>query len=149
MRRRPFSHASVTLSRSAGKRKRTNGRSSRVNLTRTEITGRMSRCPNCSADRTDEYCPRCGQRRIDPEELSVRHFLNELADEVTDFRTKFKTGRTLWTLVMPGLLTAEFLAGRRQRYLSPFKTYLVCAAMFFLLAPVAGFTLTSMADSDR
>ena len=109
----------------------------------------MSQCPNCQAERTDEYCPRCGQRRIDPQALSARHFLQEVADAVTDFRSKFKTVQTLRRLVVPGLLTAEFLAGRRERYLTPLKVYLVCAAIFFLSAPVAGFTLASMLDGDQ
>ena len=109
----------------------------------------MSRCPNCSGELADQYCPRCGQRRIPADELSVRHFLDELVDEVTDFRTRFKTLRTLRGLVIPGWLTAEFLAGRRQPHLSPFKTYLVCAAIFFLSAPVAGFNLATMLDADQ
>lgn|SRR5215471_918260 len=109
----------------------------------------MPRCPNCSAERTDEYCPRCGQHRIDPDELSARHFLQELADAVTDFRSRFKTAGTLRRLLVPGLLTAEFLAGRRKRYLGPFKLYLVCAAIFFFAAPIAGFTLVSLLDADR
>jgi len=109
----------------------------------------MSRCPNCSAELADEYCPRCGQRRIQPQELSARHFLQEVADEVANFRTKFKTLHTLHGLLTPGLLTAEFLTGRRQPYLNPFKTYLVCAAIFFLSAPAAGFTLASMLDGDQ
>jgi len=32
----------------------------------------MSRCPNCSAEVTQEYCPACGQRRIGPDDLSAR-----------------------------------------------------------------------------
>jgi Protein of unknown function (DUF3667) len=109
----------------------------------------MSQCPNCSAELGDEYCARCGQRRIDPQELSARHFLSELTDAITDFRSRFKTGRTLGLLLIPGALTETFLAGRRKPYLGPFKLYLVCAAFFFLSAPVAGFTLASMLDDDR
>jgi len=45
-------------------------------------------------------------------------------------------------------LTSEYLAGRREPYLSPFKFYVLCAAIFFLSAPVAGFTLASMLQSD-
>lgn len=37
---------------------------------------------------------------------------------------KFKTVRTLRGLAIPGWLTAEYLEGRRQRYLTPFKVYL-------------------------
>jgi len=51
--------------------------------------------------------------------------------------------------MIPGFLTREFLAGRRQSLLSPFKIYLVCAAIFFLSAPVAGFKLESMIVSDQ
>ena len=62
---------------------------------------------------------------------------------------KFKTVRTLHSLLIPGWLTAEYLAGRRQPYLTPFKVYLVCAALFFLSAPLAGFRLVSLIESDR
>ena len=109
----------------------------------------ISQCPNCSAEVADEYCPLCGQRRIRPEELSGRRFLHELVDEITSFRSKFKTLDTLRGLLIPGWLAAEYLAGRRQPYLSPFKVYLVCAAMFFFSAPMAGFTLASMLQSDQ
>jgi hypothetical protein len=109
----------------------------------------MSQCPNCLAELAHEYCARCGQRRIKPEELSARHFLDEVVDEITTFRAKFKTLRSLRGLLTPGLLTAEYLAGRRQPYLSPFKLYLVCAAIFFLTAPMAGFRLTSLMQADR
>jgi len=74
--------------------------------------------------------------------------VRELVDEITHFHAKFKTLRTLRALFTPGLLTAEYLGGRRQDQLSPFKVYLVCAAIFFLSAPVAGFKLASMLDSD-
>src|SRR5262245_16366388 len=109
----------------------------------------VSQCPNCSTELTDEYCPRCGQRRINEDELSARHFVNEVVDEVTSFRTKFKTLHTLRGLLIPGFLTEEYLEGRRQRFLTPFKAYLVCAAFYFLLAPVAGFTLASMLEADQ
>jgi hypothetical protein len=85
-------------------------------LTTAEVTDvgcSTARCPNCSAELADQYCSRCGQRRIQPEELSVRHFLHELADEVTDSRTKFKTLRTpvlLLTIVFNNL--ANFAAIR-------------------------------------
>jgi hypothetical protein len=109
----------------------------------------MSRCLNCSAEVELEYCPRCGQRRIHPQDLSARHYFRELGDEITTLHERFKTLRTLRALLVPGLLSAEFLAGRRQPYLTPFKVYVVCAAMFFLAAPTAGFTLASMLEADQ
>ena len=109
----------------------------------------MATCPNCSAERTQEFCANCGQRRIRVDDLSARRFFRELFDEATDLDAKFKTVRTLRRLAIPGWLTADYLGGRRQRYLTPFKVYLVCAAMFFLSAPLAGFTLASLTESDR
>jgi Protein of unknown function (DUF3667) len=94
------------------------------------------------------YCSECGQARIGPGDLSARRFANDLADETASLRFKFKTFASLRALLTPGLLTAEYLAGRRQRYLTPLQLYLVCAALFFLAAPVAGFTLTSMIAGD-
>jgi Protein of unknown function (DUF3667) len=108
----------------------------------------MTRCPNCSADVTGEYCPACGQRRIRPDDLSARRFVRDLAGELSSFRTRFKTWRTLRLLLWPGGLTSEYLAGRRDPYLAPIKVYLVCAAIFFLAAPWAGFNLASLIEHD-
>jgi hypothetical protein len=109
----------------------------------------MSRCPNCSAELTGRYCSTCGQERIGAQDLSARRFFHDLADEIGTLRGRFKTLDTLRALLVPGLLTNEFLAGRRQRYLTPLQLYLVCAAVFFLAAPVAGFRLTSMIEADK
>ena len=109
----------------------------------------MPQCPNCSAVLTGQYCASCGQRAIDPRDLSSRRFVSELTDEVGSLGSRLKTVRTLRGLLTPGLLTVEFLAGRRQPYLSPIKVYFVCAAIFFLTAPLAGFTLPSLIADDQ
>ena len=109
----------------------------------------VARCPNCLAELVCEYCPRCGQRRIHPQELSARRYFRELASEMATVPERFKTLRTLRKLFIPGLLTADFLRGRRQPYLTPFKVYVLCAALFFLAAPTAGFTLATMLEADR
>jgi len=105
-------------------------------------------CPNCAAPLDGEYCARCGQRRIPPEDLSARRFFRELAGEIADLPARLTSVRTMRGLLTPGLLTSEYLAGRRQRYLTPFRFYVLCAAIFFVMAPVAGFTLASMLDAD-
>ena len=55
-----------------------------------------------------------------------------------------KTIRSLAGVFRPGFLTAEYLAGRRRPYLGPIRIYLVAAAIFFLAAPMAGFTLDAL-----
>jgi hypothetical protein len=90
----------------------------------------------------------CGQRRIHPHDLSARHFMREMADEVANLHSKFKILRSLRGLLIPGFLTVEYLAGRRQPHLSPIKLYLVCAAIFFVSAPLTGFSLAAMLEED-
>ena len=108
----------------------------------------MDRCPNCSAELTGEYCARCGQKRIRPGDLSLRRFLHEMVEEWATLRGRFKTVRSLGALAKPGVLTTEYLSGRRQAYLGPLKLYFVCAAIFFFTAPWAGFELASMLEGE-
>lgn len=91
------------------------------------------RCPNCGAALGGPYCQECGQKRAAPQELAARNLLRDVLHEVTDLDSKvFATFRAL--LLRPGFLTAEHLAGRRGRYLSPVKLYLIVSAVYFLFA---------------
>lgn len=104
-------------------------------------------CENCSTPLAGRYCHACGQKTIDPDHLTIRAFLREFSHEVATL--DFKTVRTLRRLAVPGALTGEYLAGRRRPYLSPLRLYLLCAAIFFLAAPIAGFTLDTIVRQDR
>ena len=108
----------------------------------------MPQCPNCSADLTHQYCGMCGQRRIHPQDLSARRFAVEVGNEITNLDGTFKVLRSLARLFDPGVLSSEYLAGRRQLHLKPLKLYLVCAAIFFVAAPLAGFNLAAMIADD-
>jgi hypothetical protein len=93
-------------------------------------------CPNCGAAAGDVFCPRCGQ-----EQVELRRSLRAHADDLLDAMAGWdgKIPRTLWALVRrPGLLTAEFLAGRRVRYVRPLKLYLWLSVLFFLALRLDG-----------
>lgn len=97
-------------------------------------------CRNCGAALAGEYCGRCGQR----EGRGDRGFaalLGELAGELFDWDSRF--WRTLWPLlVRPGFLTAEYIAGRRARYVAPLRLYLIISFfMFLFLSLGAGNTI--------
>ena len=80
----------------------------------------------------------CGQRRIRPEDLSARRFFRESFEELADLRVKFKILRTLRGLLIPGWLTAEYLAGRRQSCAGQgigLPPSVVAAAGYAVLAP--------------
>ena len=104
------------------------------------------RCTNCAERLAGPYCQACGQKAFEPDDLSVRSLARELRAELSTF--DFKTIRSLRGLARPGFLTHEYLAGRQQPYLGPLKLYLLCAAFFFLMAPLAGLTLDDLTRQD-
>jgi hypothetical protein len=90
-------------------------------------------CLNCGSPLTGEYCGSCGQRRPGPDP-TLREFVHETTHELTDWDGKVP--RTLKALVLrPGLLTVDYLAGRRARWLTPFRVYLICSVIFFISGP--------------
>jgi hypothetical protein len=89
-------------------------------------------CANCEAPLRSEYCSECGQHRVQPMR-SIWHLLRDATEDLT--HTDSRVWRTLASLaVRPRLLLREYLAGRRARYLPPFRLYLVLSIVFFALA---------------
>jgi hypothetical protein len=92
-------------------------------------------CPSCGAPKRGPYCCNCGERFLTRADFDLRHFLlHDLPHEVWHVDGKLKhTLRALF--VRPGLLAAEYTAGRRVAYVGPLRLYL---AVFLLhLALVA------------
>ncbi|HVG55038.1 MAG TPA: DUF3667 domain-containing protein [Vicinamibacterales bacterium] len=91
-----------------------------------------SHCLNCGAALQGTFCSHCGQRVI-PAHPTVRELAGDAYDELVGWDGKFAaTIRTLIT--RPGALTHEFLEGRRARYLSPVRLYLMCSVVYFVAA---------------
>lgn len=79
-------------------------------------------CLSCGAPLAGAYCAACGQRAVDlaaPTWQVAREALGEAVD--VDGRIL----RTARALRAPGLLTVEFLRGRRAPYLGPVKLLLL------------------------
>ena len=96
---------------------------------------RTATCLNCHAPLTGPFCAECGQRDIPPYP-SVRELAVDAFAEVSGWDGRFAT--TIRTLVRrPGRLTREFLEGRRARYISPLRLYLMASLVYFLLAATA------------
>jgi hypothetical protein len=89
------------------------------------------RCANCGTAADGAYCPHCGQEQHDLHR-SVRAIFAEALDSLAGWDGKIPA--TLWQLVRhPGVLTTEFLAGRRARYLRPLRLYLTLSLVYFLV----------------
>ena len=92
-------------------------------------TPASERCENCGNEVTQRYCGACGQR-LEPPVHSLWHFSRVATEDLTHADSRL--WRTLGALLFrPGNLTAEFLAGRRARYLPPLRLYLVVSVAFF------------------
>jgi hypothetical protein len=110
-------------------------------------------CPDCRQPLLGPYCHRCGEKRVDRHDLKIRHFAGHVAHELTHLE-KSKIPRTLAALVFhPGLLTSEYLDGRRKRYLAPLGLFLVLFGLFLFVysvyRPAAIFDIQKVARTDR
>jgi hypothetical protein len=89
-------------------------------------------CLNCSAPVPGRYCAACGQSR-EVHVLSMHEVVGDVTHSLLHLDSR--VWNTLRTLVLkPGRLTNEFIVGRHQRYLPPFRLYLVISVLFFALS---------------
>ncbi len=88
-------------------------------------------CQNCGEILFGEFCSHCGQRDKD-----IHIPVAELASEFIDILPPFdrKLLRTVKLFILhPGILTNEYLAGKRKSFLSPFKFYFFISFLFFFV----------------
>lgn len=87
-------------------------------------------CANCGAPMLGAYCYACGQ----PEKGMIRHLASVLSDVAdTVFNVDSRIFRSIVPLYLrPGFLTTEYFAGRRTRYVTPFRLFFfLCIVAFF------------------
>jgi hypothetical protein len=91
-----------------------------------------SHCLNCAQPVEHHFCGHCGQENHDYRE-SLWPLVGDLVEEL--FQLESRIWRSLRALLFsPGLLTVEYNAGRRVRYTSPLRLYLLLGAIFFTLS---------------
>jgi hypothetical protein len=88
-------------------------------------------CANCGAAGTGDFCPQCGQRRVEDDDLSVRHVAAHVTDALLDVDGRYLTTITL-LLTKPGQLTVDYIEGRRLRHVPPLRLFLFVSALYFL-----------------
>ena len=93
-------------------------------------------CKNCDQALPAQaaFCPTCGQsvKQIDRPWLAA---LRELLTELFDFDGRMSLSFRL-LMTRPGFLTREYILGRRARYTSPIRMYLVISLLFFFVLPM-------------
>lgn len=93
-----------------------------------------SHCLNCGARLHGPYCHACGQ----PVKGMVRHLKSIVHDFLdTVFEYDSRIWRSLVPLYLrPGRITNEFLAGKRVRFVLPFRLFFVLTVVAFLALQV-------------
>lgn len=93
----------------------------------------VERCVSCDAPLSGPYCARCGERVLEPDALTLRHFLvHTVANELLNVDgTLWRTLRLLF--VRPGRLSLEYAAGRRRPYVNPFRLLLLAIVAYALI----------------
>lgn len=104
-------------------------------------------CRNCGEALIGPYCSHCGQHE-GRGDFSFVDVAGEVLDELLSWDSRL--WRTLVPLVFrPGFLTAEFIAGRRARYVPPFRLYLIISFVLFLVVSLfAGRASIVQTDGD-
>ena len=100
-----------------------------------EAESRPAACLNCGTPLSGAFCAACGQRDV-PAYPTVRELAKDAFSELSGWDGRFAVSiRRL--IGRPGMLTREFLEGRRARYISPLRLYLVASLAYFVVASAA------------
>jgi len=88
-------------------------------------------CANCGAAVSGNFCHECGQETV-LHVASTREFVHEFIGHYVALEGKLWKSLKL-LLFRPGLLTLEYINGRRVRYIQPLRLYLTLSVIFFAL----------------
>jgi hypothetical protein len=98
-------------------------------------------CENCNSYVTERYCSHCGQENIitrQPFYFLFTHFIEDFVHYDSSFWHTIKN-----LFLKPGMLTIEYLSGKRQSSVNPVKLYIfVSFVTFFILAIVPSNEIT-------
>lgn len=100
-----------------------------------KLTGPEKICKNCDTEFVGHFCPNCGQsvRELD-QPFNV--LIIDLLGNMWAFDTRVvKTIKSL--LVQPGQMALDYVAGKRARYMPPFRLYIFISFFFFLLLNIS------------
>lgn len=92
-------------------------------------------CYNCGTPLNGAFCSGCGQK-AGPLDPTVHDFLHDFSHEM--LHVDGRIFRSVWKLLSaPGFLTREQFEGRRARWVSPIRLYLIFSIAYFAAASLA------------
>jgi hypothetical protein len=91
----------------------------------------LKECQNCGYKDRGNFCSNCGQS-FTTLDRPMKDILSEVGD-IANFDSRIFRSLPPF-LFKPGFLTREYLAGKRKKYMSPFRLYILMSLLFFFLA---------------
>ncbi|WP_422359812.1 DUF3667 domain-containing protein [Reichenbachiella sp.] len=96
-------------------------------------------CLNCGASLEGNFCAQCGQRDKDSDR-SLRHLLGDLVNNL------FFVDNRIWVsykylLCKPGIMTYEFLEGKRRKFMPPVTLFLFVNVLYFFISSLTDYSL--------
>lgn len=86
-------------------------------------------CLNCAEALQGRYCHRCGQRDQE-RRLPLKALFHDVLHDI--WHLDHKILHSVWLLITrPGLLTLDYLQGRRVRWVPPFRLYIFVSFVLF------------------
>lgn len=92
------------------------------------------KCQNCGYLVRKRFCPKCGQENIETRRSFHYLFIHFIEDLVHYEGSFWKTLRNL--LFRPGLLTVEYLTGKRKIHVAPVKLYIFVSFFVFFVGGI-------------
>lgn len=96
----------------------------------------MTICKNCGSGLSGKYCSNCSQK-ADTHRFTFRHFIHEFVHTFThvDKGILFLIKEMF---LRPGIVTREYLEGKRKKYFNPFQYLVLGIAVSFFLTVKLG-----------
>ncbi|MEE1885559.1 DUF3667 domain-containing protein [Pedobacter flavus] len=111
-------------------------------------------CLNCGYTVDENFCSKCGQENLELKEDALHMMIHAIGDY---FHFDNKFNNTMKPLLFkPGVLTKQYVEGKRATFLHPIKLYIFISILFFLFifstdskvdASAEGFKTEELKDS--
>ncbi len=99
-------------------------------------------CPTCHRQIHTPYCPACGERPLNEDDLELHGLLKQFFHAFSSIDSRLI--RSLRNLVRrPGLLTVAYVQGQRMPYTGPIQLFLIANVLFFAMQSLTNTNIVS------